>query len=70
MRMPKDCEADERVFYAMKVALYLSDEEKTIETIVDESGMTVPEVRAGLEELMDRNLLTSTPAWKYRRRRT
>lgn len=65
--MTTDIGPRERDFYGMKVALYLDDESKTIETIADESLMSIEEVRAGLEALMDRDLITSTPAWEYRR---
>lgn len=60
---------DERSFYAMKVALHLSDEAKSIETLEDVTDMDLEKVRAGLEGLMERDLITSTPSWEYRRAR-
>lgn len=42
------------------------EEAKTIETLVDETGLSRDEVSKGLRDLMDYGVITSTPDWKYR----
>lgn len=57
----------EESWFAIRVAITLDDDPKGLRTVADESGLTERNARAGLRELLDRSLVTTTPGFKYRR---